>query len=327
MLSFDKLTDKDIPLAFVYDSAEATKPTETIWFTPNFHGESQIISDDYKALIQEERFRIVKEFGLSRAEFNQVVDDIQNTKPMNVDYDRTMKKAYLEIKQTINNKLKKEITLDYSDKEYLRLWYSTEKPNTNRAIALFGSSGSGKSHATCQLILRNLHSFHVPRVYLISCVSEDDPSYEPLRSKYKERYEYISTNSQTTFDHRDYERGSIIILDDVDQTPNKKTRKNIQFHRDSLWTVGRHRSYNLISTNHIYAGFRLTQKTRSSSRWLGIFARSVPRVLLDVLEKDFAMSKPKRMDLLKKCQQDGRLTWISKSFPQFLLTPKRLILI
>jgi len=83
----------------------------------------------------------------------------------------------------------------------------------------------------------------------------------------------------------------------------------------------------LWNSAHLFNSYRQTTKIRNSSRWLFIFSRSIPKTLLQILDQTFAWKRQRRQAMLKKCQEYGRLTVISKKYLQFLMTPKTLILL
>ena len=46
MLAFEKITDKDIHIANIYESETSNKIIQEVWFTHKFSGDSEIINDD-----------------------------------------------------------------------------------------------------------------------------------------------------------------------------------------------------------------------------------------------------------------------------------------
>lgn len=328
MLAFNKSHDKDILLALVYPDAQSTKPINEIWYTHKYEGDSQIVNDDVESLLKYEQLRVMKQHNITRREYRDLLQLLKEGVEVNEEADRSMKKAYLDMRITLERKLKKEIIFDAKDKAYLRINYDTTEPKTNYIIGVFGASGSGKSYSVCQTVLRDPALVHYENVFLVGAVGEDDISYEPLKEKMFERYHYMNSDDITgsQLKIRDYAK-SCVILDDIDSTADPRKRRAAQLFRDRLLQTARHYSTRVISTSHLFNGYRETSKIRNSARWIFIFPRSIPHTLIQTLEKDFNFKREAAHHMLKMCQRDGRLTVVSKNHPQFLMTPKRIILL
>ena len=330
MLSFEKVSSKDVLIARIYESDTAKKPVSELWFTPKFKGASQIVNDDVKELIEEDKLVVLREYGLSELEFDRIVADIQQNKPMNQDFDRSTKKAYLHIQNLISSKLKREFIIPNTDSHSLRLNYDTSVARRNYITSVFGAPGAGKSYSICEQILADSSLFHYPHVYLIGASAvADDPSFEPLKDKMMARYSAHSTADlpREMYDMKHYERGACIIFDDCSSEPDPKRKKAILLMRDRMISVCRHKSLRIWCTEHVFHNYRVTAKMRNNSRWCFVFPRSVPKTFLDIMERQYAWKRNRREALLKKLQQDGRLVIFSFQYPQFCLSRKRLILL
>jgi len=326
MLSFERVTKKDVKLAHVFPD-ESKKFVAELWYTPKFTGDSQIVNDDYMTLLRDEKMRVLNDYGLSVAEFEMLVRDLQDTKPVNPDYDRNLKKCYLDLQQTIANKLKREFTLD--DGHILKLNFDTSKPRQNNIISAFGSPGCGKSHSVCHTILTDRALFHYPKVFLIGSVGEDDPSYEPLKKKMGAKYEYHNTADLPAemYEMSFYPRGSCIIFDDISSESDRKRKQAVLLMRERMLSICRHKSLRIWSTEHQFFNYRATAKMRNNSKYLFIFPRAIPKTFLDILEHTFSWKRNKRNAALKLVQADGRLVVFSLMYPQFFMSPKRLVLL
>ena len=116
MLSFSETKDS-IPIAVGYANKDCVgRPLFKVYFVPDYAKESQpmIASDNPKELIETERFRLMSEYGLSKVEFEHMVMRISKDEPVDPSASRSLKRAYLDIKQLILNKLK--TTLEFSSK-------------------------------------------------------------------------------------------------------------------------------------------------------------------------------------------------------------------
>ena len=328
MLSLTKTSERDTLLARVYKGPEARQAMSPIWYTPKFTGASQLVRDDTHALLKFDRLRLLKQYGLTDAEYNELVDLVKNEEEIAPDTERTIKRAFMEMKVLVERKLKKEVSFEEGDKEYLRIAYDTYKKKTNYIVGVFGSSGSGKSYSVAQLLLRDPALEEYDMVYLIGSVGADDESYEPLKQAVYERFKFINTRDlvDEDFDITRY-ANCALIFDDIDSESDRKLRKRIQLFRDRCLQTARHYSIRIINTAHLFNSYRETSKIRNSARWLFIFPRSIPHTLNQILVKSFNMKQAEAMHLTNICKRDGRLTVIHKNAPTFLMTPKRLLLL
>ena len=328
MLSLTKTTDKDVLLARVYKGASARVPLSPVWYTPRFTGASQLVRDDVHSLLKFDRLRLLKQYGLTDAEYNEIVDLVKSERDIAPDTERTIKRAYMEMKVLVERKLKKELSFDEGEEEYLRIAYDTHKKKTNYIVGVFGSSGSGKSYSVAQLLLRDPSLEEYEMVYLIGSVGADDESYEPLKKEVYERFRFINTRDLVNedFDITKY-ANCALIFDDIDSESDRKLRKKIQLFRDRCLQTARHYSIRIVNTAHLFNSYRETSKIRNSARWLFIFPRSIPHTLNQILVKSFNMKQAEAMHLTNICKRDGRLTVIHKNAPTFLMTPKRMILL
>ena len=330
MLSFEQLTKNDIPLAWGYDNERGEgKPKFTVWFTPRYDSESAITTDDIKALLKGERLRIQSELKLDKYEFDELVRRIQQNETSDPSWSRTLKRAWLELNKTVDSKLRKELEFDRSDSVFLKVAFDVDKERVNSIVGVFGASGAGKSWSIQETILRFPSLHLVPRVLLFGSVGETDPSFERLRHELHERYEYKNPREMDAndFEGKNYERRSVLIFDDIDSISDGRVRRQTQHFRDTCFEIARHRSQTIFASVHLFHSYRATAKIRNSSRYFFVFPRSVPKVLLDVLDKTFAWSRRRRQAMLKHAQADGRLCVFSMKHPQFIMTPKRLVIL
>ena len=328
MLSFNKESEKDVLIANVYANDTAMKPTTGVWYLPRFSGASKLVRDDLHEMLKYEKLRVLRQYGLTDEEYDQLVEMVREGGQISPDTDRTLKRAFMEIKVLVEKKLKKEISFTDEDKAYLRINYDTTKKKTNYIVGIFGASGSGKSYSVAQLLLRDPALETYEMIYLIGSVGAEDVSYEPLKKRMFERFKYIHTGDMEAkdFDIKRY-GNCAIIFDDIDSESSPKLRKKIQLFRDRCLQTARHYSIRIINTAHLFNSYRETSKIRNSARWLFIFPRSIPHTLIQILTKSYNMKNAEALHLTNICKRDGRLTVISKNAPSFLMTAKRLILL
>ena len=329
MLAFEKITDKDVLIARIYPDENSTKAIQDIYFVHKFEGDSEIVNDDIKILLREEQLIVMKDNNITLMEYERLCEDLKSTKPVNEDYPRSMKKAYLAMKELISFKLKRELVIARSDKEWIRPEWDTS--NTSQVAHQFycGASGSGKTVACTRAVLRNPFLYHVSKFIVIGTTGESDPSYEPLRKKMGPRFDYLNSEEITPEQCRIefYPRHSIICFDDCGATVDRKRRRAVHELMERLLTTARHRHIQVISIHHRLNSYKETSMIRNSSSTWHIFGRTLPMSVLQVLEKNFGWKKRKREDMLKKCQFDGRMTVFRMDHPQALITSKRILLL
>ena len=220
MLSFEKVTNKDIVVAWIMRDEHAMRPMKMLYFTPIFDksADSQIVNDDILGLLKTEEFRLRRIHGLTQEEYQHIVRDIQASAPINPDFSVGMKKAFLEIQNLVSHKLKREFVLDRSEKAILRFPYDTSVPRTNYILGVFSSSGGGKSTFINNTLCRDPALIHYPQVRIIGTVGGSDPAYDDLREKIPERIEFLDTAEMDVndFNIRRIEKGTVIVLDDSD---------------------------------------------------------------------------------------------------------------
>ena len=160
MLALEKVTEKDVVIAKIYENEQSDKVVEDIWYTPKFTGESEIVNDDVFTLLQEEQLTVMKDCNITLEEYKRLCDDVKQTKPVNPDYPRNMKKAFLTMQELVGHKLKREFVIPSMDSEWIRYNYDTSKPNTNNFMLYCGASGSGKTFALVRATLLDPFVYH-----------------------------------------------------------------------------------------------------------------------------------------------------------------------
>ena len=331
MLAFEPQTSKDVLICQIYKDEKSSTVVQDVYFSPIYKrdAESAIVTEDIVSVLRDDAFRLQREHGLSKVEYEHIIEGVKKNKPIDPTWPTSMKRAWIDIRDTISSKLKRELTLDRSDESFIRYYYNTTKPRTNNIIGVFGNSGTGKSWSVCRTIMTDpaLHAY--PKIRLIGTVGGSDPSFEPLREKMFQVYEYFNSDEMSPEDLsiKDLTKGKCIILDDIDSTANARVRKSLQLYRDRLLQIGRHKSLRIWNTAHLFNGYRETAKIRNSAKTLFIFPRGIPGTLFQILTKSYNWKASRAQHMVDNCIRDGRLTVISRNHPQFLCTPKRIVLL
>jgi hypothetical protein len=334
MLSFHKTSDKDFPIAHGYNNKECVGSyIFTVYFVNDYKKSSPpaIESDDIRSIIDNESYRIQKEFALSKHELRILVDRVAKAEPVIETSSRTIKRAYLEIQRMISQKLKTTLEFSPNEKVFLKPVFDTMPDRTNFVTFVCGSSGAGKSYSVNDLLMRNpaIQSTTVPSVHLFSSVGNSDPSYRPIRDYYGERFIYHDPRDlqSDALDKRSYRPKSVIIFDDVNSISNKKIRARIVQFRENLLEIARHQSLVIICTEHLFHARNATQRLRNSAAYFILFPRNSVKPIDDVLDTSFTMSRHERSDLIKKLKQEGRSQFLRVDTPSYIINTKRIQLL
>ena len=334
MLSFHKTSDEDFPVAHGYENKRCVgRPLFTVWFVNDYARTTPpaIESTDVKSLVANDAYRIMKEFSLSKHEFNILVDRVSAHQQVQETSSRTIKRAFLEIQQVVHSKLKTSLEFGAKENIFLKPVYDTQKDRTNQILSLFASSGAGKSWMVNDLLMRNpaVQKAIVPHIYLFSSVGSDDPSYKPIKDFYGvERFLWIDPRDvdPDMLNVHSYKQKSVLIFDDVDSISDKSVRNKIVNFRENLLEIARHRSLVVISTAHLFHARKATQKLRNSSAFYVLYPRNSPKPIDDVLENQMNLNRHQRQDLIKKLKREGRAQFMHVDSPSYLVNSKRIML-
>ncbi len=330
MICLERHTKKDVELAWAYNNPECKgKRLFTVFYTPRYKGDALIEHDDTNSLLEDDQLMIMTEFSLAPSEYQHLIEVIAQNGVSDQNWPTRLKKAFLKIGATIDEKLKKEIRFDVTENVFLKHAFDTVKQRTNYICSFFGSSGSGKTFALTNLLTANHSANKIPRVFLFSAVGHGDPAYQECEKKFMERFEIVDVKDMTSedFDCKSYERGCALIFDDIDSIADKRLRRNLQEFRDNCLERARHMSQIILCTAHLFHNRTATQRLRNSSRYMGLFPRATPKVLLSILDQNHEIGRSERLKLVRELKRDSRMVWYSKSHPQFLLSEKMLILL
>jgi len=333
MLSFHKVEDSDFPIAQGYNNKECIgAPIFTVYFVNDYKKSTPpaIESNDVKSMLDNDQYRIQKEFALSKHEFRILVDRVAKGEPVLETSSRTIKRAYLEIQRVINQKLKTSLEFSPQEKVFLKPVYDTTKDRTNFITFVCASSGAGKSYSINDILMRNPAIQHdvVPSVHLFSSVG-NDPSFAPLRNLYGERFVHHDPRDlqPEVLNKRTYQAKSVIIFDDTNSISDRKIRNKITQFRENLLEIARHQSLVIICSEHLFHSRMATQRLRNSAAYFILFPRNSIKAIDDVLDNQFSMQRHERSDLIKKLKREGRAQFIRQDTPSYIINTKRVQLL
>jgi hypothetical protein len=191
-----------------------------------------------------------------------------------------------------------------------------EDPKADRTVSyITGPSGSGKSFYIGKYIseLKKMKKRKDTPIYLISPFEEDKSldKMEPLRLN-------VSDICENPIRWNDFDKGSIIIFDDMDVFA-KNIRDELYELLEHLLKGGRHNNNDIIVTQHDPTGRHL-QTLLNESHTVTIFPYSgAVRKLLYLCEQYIGLDKK---DFAKIKRTKSRWATIGKNYPQYVVTEK-----
>lgn len=189
-----------------------------------------------------------------------------------------------------------------------------------------GASGSGKSTVTRGLVINFNVMFPKSQVYLFSKVNSD-PAFDDLEKK--KIIIRIPIDQQLVTDPinvlEDIDEKSLVIFDDTDTITDKNILKAVNNVKMQILEIGRHRNIYCIVTSHlINTNDRAGNRTMMNEMHnLVIFPKGGGSVYQQrYCLKNYLGFNNKQIDEILNTS-DSRWVWISKNYPQYILTQKR----
>lgn len=189
-----------------------------------------------------------------------------------------------------------------------------------------GASGSGKSTMAKGLITNFNRMFPESQVYLFSKVSTD-PAFDDLEKQ--KIITRIPIDEQLAIEPinvlEDIEEWSLVIFDDIDTIIDKNILKAVNNIKLQILEIGRHKNIYCIVTSHL-----ITTSDRAGTRTmmnemhnLVIFPKGGGSVYQQrYCLKNYLGFNNRQIDEILNTS-DSRWVWISKNYPQYVLTQKK----
>ena len=199
--------------------------------------------------------------------------------------------------------------------------------DTGRSITyICGASGSGKSTMTRNLVINFNLMFPESQIYLFSKVDKD-PAFDDLEKK--KIIIRIPINNELITDPidvlNDIEEWSLVIFDDIDTILDKNLLKTVNNIKMQILETGRHRNIYCIVTSHLIntSDRNGTRTMMNEMHNLVIFPKGGGSVYQQkYCLKNYLGFNNKQVDEILNTN-DSRWVWISKNYPQYVLTQKK----
>ena len=125
-------------------------------------------------------------------------------------------------------------------------------PNINKSRDvnyIFGQSGSGKSYWVMQYAKQYKKMYPRRSIYIFSTLDSDPEGLDKIGKINRIKLDDEFINAEMV-DTKEFEN-SLVIFDDVDNVPEKKTKKIIWSYMNNFLQVGRHFNISLAITFHV----------------------------------------------------------------------------
>lgn len=193
-------------------------------------------------------------------------------------------------------------------------------------VYICGASGSGKS-TLARILVDNFHAtFPDAQIYMFSRLSSDVAFDDLEKKKVLIRIPIDNDLINSSIDVvNDIEYGSMVIFDDIDTISDKKMMGVLNNIKLQILEIGRHKKIYCIVTSHLIntgdrTGTRTMMNEMSS---LVIFPRGGGSVYQQryCLKNYLGLSNDQVDEILNT--SDSRWVLISKNYPQYILTQKK----
>lgn len=193
--------------------------------------------------------------------------------------------------------------------------YPDPQPVLEREIGyITGPSGSGKSTYVKNYVNEWKKQHKNKDVYLFSSLDQD-PSIDEIGPKRIK----LETLVEEPLLIDEFDEGSLVIFDDVDNIGNKKVREAVYSVLNNILEIGRHRKIWCLITNHLPTLGRDGKKIMNECHFVVFFPKSgsngvnMKRLLCDYL------GLPN--DFIKKMKKE-KTRWVTifKTYPNFVFT-------
>ena len=236
--------------------------------------------------------------------------------------------------------------MDLGDSEqFLRVDFPEDKKEWSGLHVTIGSSGSGKTYHTTDLIFKNLHG--PPRnrrqfVYASTELNKDKTLQRLLQDRYKNYVQGIDM-SDDAYDESDsstpeewfkkdmlpilksVQSGGHIVLDDP---KDSVAAKYLLAWQNSAYRTVRHKNVGLTSIQHSMRGGRWSSQAYSSVKFVHTFPRGSGKgKLVDYLSKDIGTTLREARQYVQRFADHGRLMTVRMHSPACLIGPKGIVLL
>ena len=326
-------------IATLYEN-EKDKVGQPVYWYPRKDATLKLGVDDVESYLKSSEFR--DEYKLSVKAAQDVSQallrglDVPETKGLN--------NKYFAIKKDLERKLYTEMDLGNST-QTLRVDFPKDAHTWTGLHVTIGSSGSGKTYHTLDLIMRNLKG---PKRYRRKFLYASTELYKDktLRKLLEERYaEYVTGVDLSDDGYQESEYNSVeewfkndilakfnkvsegghIVLDDP---KDSIAAKYLLKYQNTAYRTLRHKGIGMTSIQHSMRGGRWSSQAYSSVKFVHTFPRGSGKgKLVDYLSKDIGVRLKKAREYVTRFAENGRVMTIRMHSPACLIGPKGIVLL
>lgn len=221
---------------------------------------------------------------------------------------------YNQVKKYIKEREKKEIIIYDGDIQPI------PNINTRECIYVAGPSGSGKSTYVSKYAMEYRKLFPKNEIYVFSRVSNDE-CIDKLNPKRIAIDNELVKNPISP----DELSNSLVIFDDTDTIPDKKTRDSITSLKNDLLETGRHEDVYVCITSHLINNYKETRTVLNESHSITVFPSSGSSYSIKYILKNYGGMDT--ASIQKALSLPSRWITLKKSYPQAILYSKGIYLL
>ena len=328
-----------VEIATLYDDDKDKQGKPVFWY-PRKDATLKLGVDDVEAYFKTPEFRDEYKLSVKAAEtISRALlrgDDVPDQKGLN--------NKFFKVKKDLEDKLYNEMDLGNSE-QYLRVDFPRDNHSWTGLHVTIGSSGSGKTYHTLDLIMRNIKG---PKRYRRRFVYASTELYKDktLRKLLQDRYaEYVTgvDLSDDGFEDSQWNTveewfkndilpkfkrlgsGGHIVLDDP---KDSKAAKYLLQWQNTAYRTLRHKGIGMTSIQHSMRGGRWSSQAYSSVKFVHTFPRGSGKgKLVDYLSKDIGVRLSQARKYVQRFADNGRVMTIRMHSPACLIGPKGIVLL
>ena len=176
-------------------------------------------------------------------------------------------------------------------------------PGVRQVTYTAGQAGSGKSTWSSNYIAEWCHQHPGRPVFIVSRVTEDS-AYEDIPHVERIPADQFLDDPPNT---DSFPEDCLVLFDDIDTYPDKKVREAVQFLRNDLLEVGRHKMIQVCQTCHNLINGHASRIPLNESHWITVFPKGGSLSQLRYLCRNYLGMDPKETTYLK----DLPSRWVS----------------
>ena len=340
MLTLHK-TSESTEIARLYESERDKHGTPLYWH-PKKEEKYKLGVEDIDNYLTSEEFRDY--YRLSLADASAIAEALKRGRDVPDKSHKGLQNKFFKVKKDLNKKLFTEMDLGDSS-QYLRVDFPLDNSTWTGLHVTIGSSGSGKTFHTMDMMLRNLNGPKRNRrqiCYASTELYKDKTLKKLMGDKYAgyvtgidlsdDAFEESEHNSIDEWYHRSIlpklrsvPEGGHIVLDDPKDSPAANFLLKWQ---NTAYRTLRHKNIGLTSIQHSMRGGRWSSQAYSSVKYVHTFPRGGGKgKLTDYLSKDIGIPLKKAREYVDRFAENGRVLSVRMHNPSCLIGPKGIILL